>query len=48
MHGRLRGAWMIPFTLEQVPHVSISDGMVTIDPLEEVEGDEDRDETSDD
>ncbi|MBR9824948.1 MAG: 16S rRNA processing protein RimM [Alphaproteobacteria bacterium] len=38
-----RGAWMIPFTLEQVPHVSINEGVVTIDPLEEIEGDKGRD-----
>jgi 16S rRNA processing protein RimM len=38
-----RGAWMIPFTREQVPHISISEGVVTIDPLEEVEGDRERD-----
>ena len=38
-----RGPWMIPFTREQVPHVSISDGVVTVDPLEEVHGDRDRD-----
>lgn len=43
-----RGAWMIPFTREQVPHVSIADKLVTIDPLEEIEGDKDRDETSGD
>ena len=41
-----KGAWMIPFTTEQVPHVSISDRMVTIAPLEEVEGDKDRDTPS--
>lgn len=39
-----RGAWMIPFTREQVPHVSIVEGVVTLDPLEEVEGDEERDQ----
>lgn len=42
-----RGAWMIPFSREQVPHISISEGVVTIDPLEEVEGDRDRDELDD-
>jgi len=39
-----RGPWMIPFTREQVPHISITDGIVTIDPLEEVEGDAERDQ----
>ncbi|WP_300530235.1 ribosome maturation factor RimM [Maricaulis sp.] len=34
-----KGAWMIPFTREQVPHISIIDKLVTIDPLEEIEGD---------
>ncbi len=38
---------MIPFSREQVPHISISEGVVTIDPLEEVEGDRDRDELDD-
>ena len=39
-----KGAWMIPFTAEQVPHVSIADRLVTIAPLEEVEGDKERDQ----
>lgn len=42
------GAWMIPFTAEQVPHVSIADRLVTIAPLEEVEGDQERDENAGD
>jgi 16S rRNA processing protein RimM len=29
------GPWMLAFTREYVPHVSIADGMVTIDPPEE-------------
>ncbi|MAC89485.1 ribosome maturation factor RimM [Maricaulis sp.] len=30
------GSWMLPFTREFVPHVSIADGVVTIDPPEDV------------
>jgi 16S rRNA processing protein RimM len=31
-----KGPWMLPFTRDFVPHVSVSDGMITIDPPEEV------------
>jgi 16S rRNA processing protein RimM len=30
------GSWMLPFTREFVPHVSLSEGVVTIDPPEDV------------
>ena len=31
-----KGSWMLPFTREFVPHISLDDGVVTIDPPEEV------------
>ncbi|MEA1940985.1 MAG: ribosome maturation factor RimM [Pseudomonadota bacterium] len=31
-----KGPWMLPFTRDFVPHVSVSEGMITIDPPEEV------------
>ena len=31
-----KGSWMLPFTRQFVPHVSIADGVVTIDPPEDV------------
>jgi 16S rRNA processing protein RimM len=31
-----KGPWMLPFTRDFVPHVSLADGMITIDPPEEV------------
>ncbi|WP_300542547.1 ribosome maturation factor RimM [Maricaulis sp.] len=30
------GSWMLPFTRDFVPHVSIAEGIITIDPPEEV------------
>lgn len=31
-----KGSWMLPFTREFVPHLSITDGVITIDPPEDV------------
>lgn len=31
-----KGSWMLPFTRDFVPHLSIADGVITIDPPEDV------------
>ncbi|MHA6287970.1 ribosome maturation factor RimM [Maricaulis sp. CAU 1757] len=31
-----KGSWMLPFTRQFVPHVSLDDGVITIDPPEDV------------